>query len=118
MLLIRLSGTLVPMSSMNSAGGPASWADSRPATAKVLASSGRIDIQNTPLVLAIWFNAPEAGKVAGFASLDRQFEPGLRWQIPRRDLDLRVVMSPLRDVEIDLIQPGTARGQAGVLDQC
>src|ERR1017187_8507560 len=117
MLLIRLSGTLVPMSSRNSAGGPASWADSSPATAKVLASSGRIDIQDTPLALAIWFNALEARKVAGFASLDRQFEPGLRRQIPRRDLNLRVVMSPVRDINVDLIQPGTARRQAGVLNQ-
>src|ERR1019366_8080878 len=117
MLLIRLSGTLVPMSSMNSAGGPASWTDSRPATAKVLACSGRIDIQDTPLALAIWFNALEARKVAGFASLDRQFEPGLRRQVPRRDLDLRVAAGFVWDINVDLIQPGTARCQAGVLDQ-
>src|ERR1035438_10665458 len=54
MLLIRLSGTLVPMSSMNSAGGTASWADSRPAMARVVASIGRIDIQNTPSGLALY----------------------------------------------------------------
>src|ERR1035437_5195457 len=53
MLLIRLNGTLAPVSTVNSAGvGAASWADSRPATAKVVASSGRIDIQNTPTFLA------------------------------------------------------------------
>src|ERR1035437_3174122 len=53
MLLIRLNGTLAPVSTVNSAGvGAASWADSRPATAKGVASSGRIDIQNTPTFLA------------------------------------------------------------------
>src|SRR5665647_3632369 len=53
MLLIRLNGTLAPVWTVNSAGvGAASWADSRPATAKVVASSGRIDIQNTPTFLA------------------------------------------------------------------
>src|SRR5271157_1282500 len=117
MLLIRLSGTLVPVPTVNSAGGAGSGLGAASSCARAgRAARARVAIERR-MYIGLLISLTPSGPIRLRTSFDSQLQTRRTRLISNGDADFRVCAQFGREFQVDLVQACPTGSQADVLDK-